>query len=63
MSHHDEEAEGYDVTESDQALEGDMGVSSEREGPTGPDQFGATGVRDTRELEIDPDVPPERSDT
>jgi hypothetical protein len=53
----------YDVTESDQNVEGDIGVSSEREGPTGPGQFGPTGVRDTSEIELDPDadLPPEQS--
>lgn len=59
MSHHDEE---YDVTESDEDVKGDMGVSSEREGPTGPGQLGATGVRDTRESQLDPDAHTERSD-
>ncbi|MDO9457289.1 hypothetical protein [Nocardioides sp.] len=36
----------YDLTESDQDTEGDMGVSSERVGPTGPGQVGTTGLRD-----------------
>ena len=55
--------EPYDITESDQDTDGDMGVSSEREGPTGPGQFGTTGVRDVSPLERDPDaeVPPEQS--
>ena len=55
--------EPYDVTESDQDTAGDMGVSSEREGPTGPDQHGVTGVRDTSEGRHtpDPDAPPEQS--
>ena len=55
--------EEYDVTESDQNVEGDIGVSSERVGPTGPGQVAPTGTRDTREVEIDPDadVPPEQS--
>jgi hypothetical protein len=53
----------YDVTESDQNVEGDIGVSSERTGPTGPGQHAATGVRDTSEVERDPDedVPPEQA--
>lgn len=45
-------------------LPGDgMGVSSEREGPTGPGQHDTTGVRDTRPPEPDPDAdtPPEQS--
>ncbi len=59
MSNNDD----YDVTESDQNVEGDLGVSSERVGPTGPGQVAPTGVRDTREVEIDPDadLPPEQS--
>ena len=40
------DADTYDLTESDQDTSGDMGVSSEREGPTGPGQHGTTGVRD-----------------
>jgi len=34
------------ITESDQDTSGGMGVSSETEGPTGPGQYGTTGVRD-----------------
>lgn len=43
--------------------DGDMGVSSERVGPTGPGQRAATGVRDTsvRETDPDADTPPEQS--
>ncbi len=63
MNHHREDDEEYDVTESDQNVEGDMGVSSEREGAAGPGQHGATGARDSRELELEPDLRPERSDT
>jgi len=44
MSSKDDE---YDVTESDQTPEGDLGVSSERAGSTGPGQHATTGVRDT----------------
>ncbi len=53
----------YDVTESDQETSGDMGVSSEREGPTGPGQHGTSGVRDVSPAERDPDddVPPEQA--
>lgn len=53
----------YDLTESDQDTAGDMGVSSEREGPTGPGQHGTSGVRDVSPLERDPDadVPPEQA--
>lgn len=42
---------------------GEMGVSSEREGPTGPGQHGTDGVRDTSRVERDPDedVPPEQA--
>ena len=35
-----------DITASDQDTSGDMGVSSEREGPTGPGQYGTSGTRD-----------------
>jgi hypothetical protein len=53
----------YDITESDQNVEGDIGVSSGRDGPTGPGQYAATGVRDTSEIDPDPDadLPPEQS--
>lgn len=50
------DADTYDLTESDQDTSGDMGVSSEREGPTGPGQHGTTGVRDVSPLERDPDA-------
>jgi hypothetical protein len=42
---------------------GEMGVSSEREGPTGPGQHGTDGVRDVSPEERDPDadVPPEQA--
>ncbi|CAN5421032.1 hypothetical protein BH11ACT8_BH11ACT8_14400 [soil metagenome] len=58
-----DETEKYDPTESDQDTAGDMGVSSETEGPTGPGQYGTTGVRDVSPLDRDPDaeVPPEQS--
>jgi hypothetical protein len=60
MSHSDDE---YDVTESDQNVEGGIGVSSERVGHAGPGQHAPTGVRDTSEVEPDPDddLPPEQS--
>ena len=56
--------ETYDVTESDQNVEGDLGVSSERPGYTGPGQYAPTGVRDTSEgtpLAPGEDAPPEQS--
>jgi hypothetical protein len=56
--------EEYDVTESDQDITGDIGVSSGRPGHAGPGQEGVpTGVRDTREAPPDPDAdtPPEQS--
>ncbi|GEP37613.1 hypothetical protein NPS01_12760 [Nocardioides psychrotolerans] len=49
----------HDITESDQDTTGDMGVSSEREGPTGPGQHGTTGVRDTSPVVADPDADPD----
>jgi hypothetical protein len=54
----------YDVTESDQDVSGDIGVSSGRRGHAGPGQEGVpTGVRDTSEAPPDPDAdtPPEQS--
>ena len=49
----------YDVTESDQDVSGDIGVSSGRPGHDGA----PTGVRDTSEAPLDPDAdaPPEQS--
>ena len=60
MNHPDDD---YDVTESDQNVEGGIGVSSERVGHTGPGQTAPTGVRDTSEIEPDPDadLPPEQA--
>ncbi|WP_309650638.1 hypothetical protein [Nocardioides sp.] len=61
----DDRGDDYDVTESDQDTAGDMGVSSEREGPTGPGQQGTTGVRDTSPAAPGADdgakIPPEQS--
>ena len=56
-------SDDYDLTDSDQDVEGDIGVSSGRVGPTGPGQVAPTGVRDTSEIEPDPDadLPPEQS--
>jgi hypothetical protein len=57
----------YDVTESDQDVSGDIGVSSGREGHVGPGQPPApTGVRDNSVVERpddadDAEVPPEQS--
>lgn len=56
-------ADEYDLTESDQDTAGSMGVSSEREGPTGPGQHGTSGVRPVgppAEGEL-ADAPPEQS--
>lgn len=41
--------------------DGDMGVSSERVGPTGPGQVGSHGVRDVSPGEPASDAPPEQS--
>lgn len=59
----DQPTDDHDLTESDQDTAGDMGVSSEREGPTGPGQHGTTGVRDTSPVadEAEAEVPPEQS--
>jgi hypothetical protein len=63
---HDEASEAgkpRDVRDSQHDTGGDMGVSSERVGHTGPGQQGTTGIRDTSEDERDPeaDVPPEQT--
>ena len=39
----------------DQRLDGEMGVSSERVGPTGPGQTATDGLRDVSEHEREPD--------
>ena len=54
-----------DVQDSHHDASGDMGVSSEREGPTGPGQVDTDGVRDVTSAEPEPeaddtDVPPEQ---
>jgi len=54
----------FDVTTSDQETEGDMGVSSETEGPTGPGQHGSTGTLDTSggaDTDDDHEARPEQS--
>ena len=63
------EAEDVDLRESNpnssgpQHAAGDMGVSSERVGPTGPGQEATDGQRDTSPHEREPgeEVPPEQS--
>ena len=50
-----------DVRDSQHDPSGDMGVSSEREGPTGPGQTGTDGVRDVAPDRPDDDeAPPEQ---
>lgn len=51
------------LTDSDQDTAGGMGVSSEREGPTGPGQHGTSGVRPVGPADRDSDaeVPPEQA--
>lgn len=50
-----------DVRDSQHDPSGDMGVSSEREGHTGPGQTGTDGVRDVApERPADEDTPPEQ---
>lgn len=64
MSGHEQESDITDSTPNatgpDHAA-GDMGVSSERVGPTGPGQVATDGVRDTSVPPPDPDAPPEQS--
>ena len=47
-----------DIRDSHHDASGDMGVSSEREGQTGPGQEGTDGVRDVTPAERDPDAEP-----
>lgn len=50
-----------DIRDSQHDPSGDMGVSSEREGHTGPGQYGTDGVRDvTVRRPQDEDAPPEQ---
>lgn len=54
-------SEPRDIQDSHHDASGDMGVSSEREGPTGPGQHDTDGIRDvTRERPDDEDAPPEQ---
>lgn len=53
--------EPRDIRDSQHDTAGDMGVSSEREGRTGPGQQGTDGVRDvTEDRPADEDAPPEQ---
>ena len=54
-------SEPRDIQDSHHDASGDMGVSSEREGRTGPGQHGTDGVRDvTPQRPADEDAPPEQ---
>lgn len=55
--------EPRDVRDSHHDAAGDMGVSSEREGHTGPGQTATDGIRDVTSEQRDPDadVPPEQA--
>jgi len=56
-----EPGEPRDVRDSHHDASGGMGVSSEREGHTGPGQHGTDGVRDvTPHRPADEDAPPEQ---
>jgi hypothetical protein len=66
MSGHEQDTELRDSNPNASGPDGaagEMGVSSERVGPTGPGQESTDGVRDTRPPEPDPSVdpPPEQS--
>lgn len=53
--------EPRDVRDSHHDPSGDMGVSSGREGPTGPGQTGTDGIRDVSpDRPSDEDSPPEQ---
>lgn len=57
----DSSGEPRDIRDSHHDASGDMGVSSEREGPTGPGQTGTDGVRDVSLDRPDAeDAPPEQ---
>ena len=66
MSGHEQDTDIRDSTPNstgpDRAA-GGMGVSSEREGHSGPGQVATDGINDTSPVEVDPDadVPPEQS--
>jgi hypothetical protein len=64
MSGHEQDTDLRDSTPGstgpDRAA-GGMGVSSERVGPTGPDQEATDGLRDTSAAPVDDDAPPEQS--
>lgn len=53
--------EPRDIRDSHHDPSGDMGVSSEREGHTGPGQHGTDGIRDTTSGRPEGDLPPEQS--
>lgn len=56
-----EPGEPRDIRSSHHDPSGDMGVSSEREGHTGPGQHGTDGIKDsTTERPSDEDTPPEQ---
>ncbi len=65
----DDNEQGTDIRDSNpnangpDGAAGEMGVSSERTGPTGPGQDATDGVRDVTSQELDPeaDVPPEQA--
>jgi len=65
MSGHEQDTDIRDSTPNstgpDRAA-GEMGVSSEREGHTGPGQVATDGVNDTSAVEPDADAPPEQSE-
>ena len=57
----DNPAEPRDIRDSHHDAAGDMGVSSEREGHTGPGQHGTDGTKDvTTARPTGDDVPPEQ---
>ena len=49
------------IRDSHHDAAGDMGVSSEREGHTGPGQHGTDGVKDVTSGRPEGDTPPEQS--
>lgn len=58
---HDQAGEPRHIQQSHHDASGDMGVSSEREGFTGPGQTGTDGVRDTTpDRPDDEESPPEQ---
>jgi hypothetical protein len=56
-----ESGEPRDIRDSHHDAAGEMGVSSEREGHTGPDQYGTDGIKPVTPGRPEGDLPPEQA--